>query len=109
MFGRNILDKATLIHRLESMQHRQVKHGDTFSFEVYLGLTFASTMLVDQLALLVQAKDHVAFASKINVHRERFRDAPQQIRKSIAHYLGKRRGKLESFDDLPEILNRLKK
>jgi hypothetical protein len=103
------MNKTSLISRLESMQYRQATHGNTFAFEVYLGLTFASNQLVDELALLVQSDNQVAFVEKMNMFQDRFRDAPKQVRKALVHYLGKRHGRLESFDDLPEILNRLKK
>jgi hypothetical protein len=107
MFGRDILEKDSLISQLKSMELRREKHGDTFDFDAYLGLTFASHGLVDDLAALVQSNDQAGFAARMDMFQDRFRSAPGRIRKALTHYLGRRHGKLESFDDLPELLKRL--
>jgi hypothetical protein len=109
MARRDILGKDELISRLEAMQQRQAKHGDTFDFEFYVALTFASTKLVDELAPIVLSGDGDAFYNKMHVYKDRLRDAPGQIRKSLAHHLGRRRSQLKSFSDMPELLEQLKK
>lgn len=45
MFGRGVLDKVDLISQLKSTQDRHARHGNTFTFEDYLGLSFASNIL----------------------------------------------------------------
>jgi hypothetical protein len=91
------------------MQARWKKHGTTFNFDEYLALTFASNQLVDELASMLQRGEHGAVAKKMVMFQDRYRNAPTEIRKSLTHYLGKRDAKLESFNDLPELLKQLKK
>jgi len=109
MLGRGVLEKDTLIHRLESMQSRRAKHGDAFEFEVYVGLTFATHSLVDDLAILVNNNDRVGFAERMDMFQDRFRRAPEEIRKSLVHYLGEQHSQLRSFDDVTRLLELLKK